>query len=271
MSGAAITRSLVLGAVACAATLLLLGPSPSEAGAVRLAKVSVTPKRGGKWTDFSVSLRAPISSSLRNAITFELSGPRRSFRCNKGRGLVRSETSEDRVRRGERIDFDWLAAAWTGWCPGRYVGRVFFTLPRLDPQRCRKRPRPRGCYRDITVGRFGFAVRPRKPPATVRVPDITGGLTVQAECLLASKGLRWRHAGNRKVESDTHCRDARNLHSLLPSQDPFVVTAQRPSAGRRVKRNTVVLIASTCKYEPGSRGAPNCKAFKPGGGWRVAP
>ncbi|HET8756110.1 MAG TPA: hypothetical protein VFM58_08875 [Solirubrobacteraceae bacterium] len=85
------------------------------------------------------------------------------------------------------------------------------------------------------------------PPAAtsgrVVVPRVVGMPRTRATCELAGAGLRWRSAG----ESRTHRRPllACDDEGAAVAPDP-TIEQQRPEAGRRVRRGSVVVLEDEC-------------------------
>jgi beta-lactam-binding protein with PASTA domain len=97
------------------------------------------------------------------------------------------------------------------------------------------------------------AVSGKSSGSRVTVPRLVGKPQSRAECALAARRLRWRFLGDRRVHSRPIVRCS-GRSTVTP--DPKVI-AQRPRAGTRVRRGSVVVIDNECLRRVRS-GLPPC-------------
>jgi hypothetical protein len=245
----------LLGAVALAAA------ADGQSARSGTNPLTVSPAVGGRATVFDLIVRSPVDlrGHRRRQPTFVailVAGPW-GYGCSRRWERVPDDGvgptfPAPLARRGARAvlpigppDISYVRRARSaqadrpipGWCPGRFRVRVELRET-ADTARCLRTDYPyemRGCVVRRRLGAVSFRVRPR--PARVRVPNVVGENAQGTECDLALGGLRWRYQGYRTVHAEpTSCV---GYLRRCP-----VVTAQRPAPRRRVKRGTVVVLAT---------------------------
>lgn len=240
-------RKLACMTLACSMAAVTVSAEAGVAGkSTALTTVRVSPKTGTERTRFVVSLRAPVSSDLQ---TFDLTRLRPDGPCRKRPAGLREITYEKAVARGVRLTQQFRPPHWLGWCVGTYIGHVYLTQILRDRSECRSEDPPQRCYRSRAVGRFELRVRRSPVPRRVRVPDVTGMNLRAAECMLASRRLRWRFVGEGSVRAHPVCWEHRPLAST------WLVERQAP-AGGSVRPGTVVRLRIRCALEDGQCPAP---------------
>jgi hypothetical protein len=84
----------------------------------------------------------------------------------------------------------------------------------------------------------------------VAVPKLVGATLRDATCTLLDMHLRWRFRGGRaSARPMSGCGD----DGVGSSMDDIPVTGQRPAAGTRVRRGSVVVLEDECMDQPPGR------------------
>jgi hypothetical protein len=236
------SRFACLSAV-CIALLVGWQYIPASTAPRPPSTATVSPPAGGRWTKFEIPLRAPFASDLQY---YELRGRLPSFRCRRERDILQGvEENQRGVRAGRDISWSYGPPATYGWCPGVYRGRVKLArLKRSDGACGRNEPPPR-CYgRERLVARFSFRVKPRNWKMRRPVPRVVGLGLRFAECELGRALFRWRYADDSRVRSEMFCGEFRRRPEY------WYVREQRPSAGSKATRGSVVVLTLGCDEEP---------------------